>query len=171
MKNRTLSKIRSYSLIELLVVIVIIIILMGLLFGALQTVYARQQAAQVTSLISRIEIGMNKYKEMHGDYPPQSEASYFFKGDDLKALTTTDKGGPFCELEEDYINQDGELIDVWGNRIYYIPAVKYPSTPLALKKAGDVYYRFTEFQLRSLGKNGAEDGGRKDDLQNFQMLQ
>lgn len=87
------------------------------------------------------------------------------------------------------------FIDKWDKPIHYITADFYHSSPLddknkcypfwfaavatstqaggALSDSFDltarIYYNFSTFQLRSFGKNRVDEGGRKDDIQNFAM--
>ena len=85
------------------------------------------------------------YHENYGEYPNTKE----------EVIKIVKKEG-FDSDEMDYLDD-----------LIYIHYSTYEANPLALKKEDGMFYTPRSFQLRLFGKNGKDDRGYKDDIQNF----
>ena len=120
--------------------------------------------SRTKGLIQNIEISLNSYYKRHSSYPECSGAntSIIFG----KYLIENQYDGPPLEVRERF--KSGNLIvDAFGREIIYIPSGNYEGSPFAIKISGGKYCNPDTFQIRSFGKNGIDDKGRLDDVQNF----
>lgn len=169
----------GFTLIELLIVIAVIAILAGMLFAAMSAITAKKDKASTKALILTLMEGLEKYEDKYGDYPDTNAAwdsSVLFN-----ALVNVDE--PFCEIDDQFIKNEGgvvKIIDTWGRPIYYVTGRTYDTAaakgsdevdyPLAFKYDNDTkYHNRTTYILRSFGKNGISDKGKKDDVQNLNI--
>lgn len=143
-----------FSIIELLVVIAIIAVLAGLVMASMTAVAERRDKAATQALIDQISIGLSKYYDDNGAYPT---ATY-------QAVTQTMLNG-YVTISDEFLSGD-VVMDKWGNPLKYIPSTIYSSSA-NVASSGGRYYNFDTFQLRSFGKDNADDSGGPDDIQNF----
>ena len=61
---------RGFTLVEILVVVAIIVIVMAILIPTAMGMISRARNTAIAVEIGQIKTGLDKYKEIHGDYPP-----------------------------------------------------------------------------------------------------
>lgn len=96
--------------------------------------------------VSRLEKALWAYRDDFGQFPPGD-------GSPLSVyLGTRERGGPYLDLAVERLDAAGYFVDHWGNRYEY--------------RARGVN-NSRSFDLRSNGRNRVDDGGRGDDIANW----
>jgi len=130
-----LSKLRSFTLVELMVVVAVIGILAGLVLGGAGAVRQRAARGQAKAEVSAIEAGLARYQIDFGSYPsstgispsganyPASPSGYSTAGQVLftnlwgAATYATPSGGKqYLSVKPSMVNTSGVnyFIDPWG---------------------------------------------------------
>lgn len=121
MKNSSsASRVRGFSLIELMVVIGIIILLSGLLIAALPGIQTRLNRNRVEALIAEIEGGLSRYQLEHGIYPQNPPT-----GDERDSSGLEGSAVLYKHLSGDF-DEDGK-IDYEKNETVYVPKLDFES--------------------------------------------
>ncbi len=144
-QNNNESKIRGFTLIELMVVIVILGILAGLIVPKLTDKPDKAKVVKAKMQIENLSMALKEYKLDNGYFPTTEQG--------LQALVKKPSIGrePENYPEGGYLNKIPK--DPWGNEYIYI----YPG-------------EHGEFDLLSLGKDGEEGGkGFNADIKSWEI--
>lgn len=135
--NPRIGKIRSFSLVELMVVIAVIAILAGLVLGGAGAVRQRAARSQAKSEIGAIEAGLTRYQMEVGTYPtaiqnlsgnsyvaaPSTAAGQVLFTNLWGAATFSAGTGrrQYLNVKPSMVNTSGVnyFIDPWGNAYGY----------------------------------------------------
>ena len=117
--------------------------------------------ARTLSEIEAIHDGIRRYLE-HKGVAPQGSGS--ITEDTIKKIFKVEK-----HMHHEHIIFDGggHVVDHFGNPIILILSEDYANNSLALKKSQSEYFNENLFQVRSFGRNGKDDRGEGDDVQNI----
>lgn len=110
---------RGVTLVEILVVIALIAFLAGLTFGVSRAVRSKAATASTQTLIDKIELVLDEYRDQWGDYPdqigttPRPPEAPTSAGNEQVAGLMLEAGA----VDEHQINADGSVVDHWGTAI------------------------------------------------------
>ena len=144
----------GFTLVELLVVIAIIGILISLVTAGAQAARRRAAVSKAKTTIAALEAAVAMYQGDMGEYPESGNQSLVgaLQDDPHDA----DWQGPYMEFKRDDLDEEGNLIDPWGNPYEFISV-----------NGGAPEHRPRSYDLFSFGPNGQDDGGAVDDLCNW----
>ena len=144
---------RAFTLVELLVVIAILGILMSLVTAGAQAARRRAAVAKAKSTVAGLENAIAMYNGDMGVYPPTgNEALVAALSEDPN---DPDWGGPYMDFKQEDL-KSGTFVDPWGQPYIYESV-----------NGGSPQHREQSYDLFSLGANGENDGGAKDDVINW----
>lgn len=147
----------GFTIIELFTVIAIIFLLIGIGVPAYDSWRNRARIAKARSMISAIELALERYKTDNGVYPND--------GDDLNDGTILNQGElrNFLTVKPEDLDGAQRIIDPW-NRPYivYVDNDENPST----YPAGFSHNRSTCY----IYSQGPNDSITTDDIDNFQPM-
>ena len=109
----------GFTLIEMLIVVTIILVIAGLLTPAINKmmeVAARQKAA---TRLQAVVLAIKKYKNMYQKWPGQTEENLDGSIDQkliLPTLMSNPRGEIIVDVQPDWTNNWGELVDVWDQK-------------------------------------------------------
>ncbi|MBU1853506.1 MAG: type II secretion system protein GspG [Candidatus Omnitrophica bacterium] len=140
----------GFTLIELLVVIAIITILAGMVVSGAQQARKRGAVTKTKAQLATIETAISMYESDLGVFPQSGSKN-------LVSALKNDPGdldwnGPYMNIKEKELNENGEYVDAWGNAFVYVNPGMH-----------NEYF----YDLYSLGPNGKGDGSEKDDVNNW----
>lgn len=149
---------RGFTLVEMLTVLVIVSVLMGLISAALSSARAKGHKVKVQTFISQLSIAINSYELNFGDYPPGN--GDLASSEQLYAALSSPRFPARVSFKESELgdtnnNKKPEIIDFWGNPIFYSHHRTYNGEP----RAGS-------YRLISAGPDG--EFSTSDDVTNFQ---
>ncbi|HLX62403.1 MAG TPA: prepilin-type N-terminal cleavage/methylation domain-containing protein [Planctomycetota bacterium] len=157
------SRIRGFTLLELLVVITILVILASAIIVAVGRAQIYARIKLVEGHLQLLKGALSRYCDDFGDYPPSD-------GDGLKGaaslyecLMTEKKNGPYVKAGDiptkDLPTGDTAFADQWKNPIYYLHHHDYGNKPPNKK----------EYRLIAPGPNGIFEEGdaSSDDIVNW----
>lgn len=97
--------------------------------------------------VSRLQNALHRYRADFGEFPPVGGAPLSIY------LGTHDKRGPYLDLSRERMDAAGHFLDAWGGRyLYAAPGLHNPWL----------------FDVQSHGPNARDDGGRRDNLSNWE---
>ena len=149
----------GFTLIEMLIVMGIIVILVGILLPSVWSARRHARKNQAATAIQNLRMAIESYHGAFGDFPPSTLRDIGLPvnrtNDGIESLvaciSTTRKGGPFHEFEEDKLkNADRdkipdfnasylkkgeayEYVDPWGNPYIYFHNRDYANPEIASK--------------------------------------
>jgi hypothetical protein len=96
--------------------------------------------------MTRLQNALLRYRADFGEFPPSNKAPLSVY------LSTREKRGPYLDLSKERMDPAGHFLDRWGHRYRYeAPGIRNPWL----------------FDLQSLGANGSDEQGRRDDVANW----
>jgi prepilin-type N-terminal cleavage/methylation domain-containing protein len=125
---------RGFTLVEMLAVVAIIAVVAGMLLTATMKAREKQRVNATRSLIQRIELALEHYRNTYGQWPPAigttptSEANNALAQTLLELDAVAARGGATSAPSE-IVDQNGStyepgdtayVVDIWGNRINVI---------------------------------------------------
>lgn len=160
------ARMHGFTLIELLVVMSIIGVLASLGMVGVPMIMRQVKIAKAKADIKNIEMALAMYKKDYGVYPNDSSpeqvsndlTGYASDPDtpDEKYTRDPEWQGPYLKTEpkqHEYMQRNRALVDPWGKKYQY-----RLSKPIKNKFGVDIW---------SPGPDGIDDGGEKDDVNNW----
>lgn len=148
---------KSFTLLELLVVIAVIAILSAIILPAGMQAWSRAYIKKAESAIAALEVAINMYKTDIGYYP-ESGGVWADSALLVTALTQYSGGspgnwhGPYMSFKLDELDGSNNFLDPWGNPYRYRePGSNNPAS----------------YDLYSYGPDGENDNGSDDDITNW----
>jgi len=99
--------------------------------------------------VARLEKALLLYREDFGKFPPANGAPL------ATFLGTEERNGPYLDLARERRDGVGHFVDFWGNRYLFTCPGKQGRNPRL-------------FDIQSYGQNRRDDGGRGDDITNWE---
>ncbi|TVR16188.1 MAG: prepilin-type N-terminal cleavage/methylation domain-containing protein [Planctomycetota bacterium] len=141
----------GFTLIEMLLVIAIIAVLAGLLFPVITMARQRAYVASTSAVMGSIEAAITRYRLVNDGALPLDDANanewpIGLEGqNELAAALASVDSDNFDPSFGQQVNDQGVIVDGWGNPMRYRPFIRYP----------DTFYEVNpdSYQLWSIGPN------------------
>lgn len=129
---------KGFTLVEMLIVISLIVFLASLTFWTLQQAKAGIREKTTLALVTQVSSSIREFHSLYLIWPPDPENLDAKKGEwGLPAETTWyefmnheyvkskkndqpvfEARGPWLEIENRFIDENGDIVDVWGNPVF-----------------------------------------------------